>query len=74
MPNLGVAIHIEAMTLTRTDEPTHRLLNRVADKVICEYISTVAEELHIDAAWLSQIQVKTGADAKAQMFNVSNFS
>ena len=41
----------EPMALNRTNEPTHRLLNRVADKVICKHISTVAEELQIDAAW-----------------------
>ena len=50
------------MALTRTDEPTVELLNKVADKVICEHIPAIAEDLHIDAGFAiaDKIQEKYG--------------
>ena len=59
------------MALTRTDEPTVELLNKVADKVIYEHIPAIAEDLHIDAASLSQIRFKRSSEAKAQINDVS---
>ena len=57
--------------LSRADRPSEKLMNRIAQCVLYDHISTIAIELGISKAQLSCIKADASVNANVQRFEVS---